>query len=73
MLADILPENKRSSGFGVLRVVYNLTVAIGPLIGGFISDSSYNWLFIGDAITSAITFFIVLKLLDETLPEKSSE
>ncbi|BBB47751.1 hypothetical protein Pelsub_P0978 [Pelolinea submarina] len=72
MLADILPENKRSSGFGVLRVVYNLTVAIGPLIGGFISDFSYNWLFIGDAITSTITFFIVLKLLDETLPEKLS-
>jgi MFS family permease len=73
MLADILPEDKRSSGFGVLRVVYNLTVAIGPLIGGFISDASYNWLFIGDAITSAITFFIVLKLLDETLPERSPE
>ena len=73
MLADILPEEKRSSGFGVLRVVYNLSVAIGPLIGGFISDFSYNWLFIGDAITSTITFFIVLRLLDETLPEKSSE
>ncbi|MDK2980614.1 MAG: hypothetical protein PWQ55_961 [Chloroflexota bacterium] len=72
MLADILPEDKRSSGFGVLRVVYNLTVAIGPLIGGFISDFSYNWLFIGDAITSTITFFIVWKLLDETLPEKES-
>ena len=70
MMADILPEDKRSSGFGVLRVVYNLTVAIGPLIGGFISDFSYNWLFIGDAITSAITFFIVLKLLEETMPEK---
>jgi MFS family permease len=73
MLADILPENKLSSGFGVVRVVYNLTVAIGPLIGGFISDFSYNWLFIGDAITSTITFFIVLKLLDETLPEETSE
>ena len=73
MLADILPENKRSSGFGVVRVVYNLTVAIGPLIGGFISDFSYNWLFIGDAITSTITFFIVLKLLDETLPEEITE
>ena len=72
MMADILPEDKRSSGFGVLRVVYNLTVAIGPLIGGFISDFSYNWLFFGDAITSAITFFIVLKLLEETLPEKLS-
>jgi MFS family permease len=69
MMADILPESKRSSGFGVLRVVYNLTVAIGPLIGGFISDYSYNWLFIGDAITSTITFFIMLKFLEETLPQ----
>jgi len=72
MMADILPESKRSSGFGVLRVVFNLTVAIGPLIGGFISDYSYNWLFIGDAVTSSITFFIVLKYLEETRPETPS-
>jgi MFS family permease len=69
MLVDLLPEQKITSGFGVLRVVFNLSVAIGPLIGGFVSDYSFNWLFIGDAITSAITFFIVLKYLKETKPD----
>ena len=69
MMADLLPEAKRASGFGMLRVVFNLSVAIGPLIGGFASDYSFNWLFIGDAVTSAITFFIVLKFLKETKPE----
>lgn len=72
MMADILPESKRTSGFGVLRVVYNLTVAIGPLIGGFVSDYSYNWLFIGDAITSLITFFILLRFLEETRPQSNA-
>lgn len=71
MLIDIIPETNRNSAFGIVRVVYNLTVAIGPLIGGFISDYSYNWLFIGDAITSAATFLIVLKLLKETRPEET--
>lgn len=73
MMVDIIPEERRNSAFGVVRVVYNLTVAIGPLIGGFISDYSYNWLFIGDAITSAITFLIVLKLLQETKPAETPE
>lgn len=70
MMVDILPENKRASGFGVMRVVFNLTVAIGPLIGGLVADRSFNLLFIGDAITSAITFFILLKFLPETKPSK---
>jgi MFS family permease len=68
MLVDLLPEDKRASGFGILRVVFNLTVAIGPLIGGLASDYSFNWLFIGDAFTSAITFLILLKYLPETKP-----
>jgi len=73
MLADLLPEEKRASGFGVLRVVFNLTVAIGPLIGGFISDYSYYWLFIIDAITSSITFLVVVKMLPETAPKKPTK
>ena len=73
MLVDLLPEDKRTSGFGVLRVVFNMTVAIGPLIGGFISDYSYNWLFLCDAITSSITFLLVLKMLPETTPQKQAD
>ena len=37
MMADILPEEKRQEGFGVLRVVGNLAWIIGPTIGGFIA------------------------------------
>lgn len=73
MMADIIPEEKRVSAFGVSRVVFNLTVAIGPLIGGYIADYSYNWLFIGDAITSAATFLIVLKMLPESKPSIALE
>ncbi len=73
MMADIIPEEKRVSAFGVLRVVYNLTVAIGPLIGGFIADYSYQWLFVGDAVTSAATFLIVLKMLPESKPAISEQ
>ena len=68
MMADILPDNKRASGFGIMRVVFNLTVAFGPLIGGLAADRSFNLLFIGDAITSAITFFVLLKYLPESKP-----
>ncbi len=73
MMADIIPEEKRVSAFGVSRVVFNLTVAIGPLIGGYIADYSYNWLFIGDAITSAATFLLVLKMLPESKPSIALE
>ena len=34
MIADILPENKRTEGFGVLRVVGNMAWIVGPSIKG---------------------------------------
>src|SRR5512140_2812181 len=46
MVADLLPENKRIQGYGILRVVFNLAVVIGPLIGGFLASRSYLLLFI---------------------------
>jgi MFS family permease len=35
MVADILPEEKRAEGFGILRVSGNLAWIIGPTLGGF--------------------------------------
>jgi MFS family permease len=69
MLADILPEKKRIEGFGVLRVVANLAVTIGPAIGGLIATRSFLALFIIDACASTITAIIVLLVLPETKPE----
>jgi len=68
MVADLLPEDKRAEGFGLLRVVANLCVAIGPIIGGLLATRSYLPLFIGDAVTSLITAGMVFALLRETMP-----
>src|SRR3990172_5680314 len=32
MVADILPEEKRAQGYGIIRVAFNLSVTIGPII-----------------------------------------
>jgi MFS family permease len=73
MLTDILPEKKRSEGFGVMRVAANLAVAIGPAIGGFIASYSYLILFIADTVTSLITALIVYLVVKESKPEEKEE
>jgi MFS family permease len=73
LIADILPENKRADGFGIIRVVMNLAVAIGPAIGGMLAAASYLLLFVIDTITSLITAVIVHHAVDETKPEKSEQ
>ncbi|MEK6222548.1 MAG: MFS transporter [Chloroflexota bacterium] len=71
MMADVLPKEKRVEGFGIMRVVINLAVALGPMIGGLLATTalSYLLLFILDAITSIITAVIVYFKLPETKPE----
>ncbi|OQX65664.1 MAG: hypothetical protein B5M51_00065 [Anaerolinea sp. 4484_236] len=70
MVADLLSEKKRAQGFGILRVSHNLSVAIGPAIGGLLLGiTSYLSLFIIDAVASitvAVLFFI---FIPETKPE----
>ncbi len=69
MVADLLPEKKRAQGYGITRVAFNLAVAIGPAIGGFLATRSYLLLFIIDAVISLISAIIVYLALPETKPE----
>ena len=73
MMADLLPEEKRVSGFGVFRVVFNIAAAIGPAIGGFMATRSYLALFISDAVLSLITAILVFRYIPETKPEQSAD
>lgn len=68
MVADLLPEEKRAQGYGLLRVAFNVSAAIGPAIGGFLATRSYLLLFIADAITSFFTALIVKRFMPETRP-----
>jgi MFS family permease len=69
MVADILPEEKRAQGYGIIRVAFNLSVAIGPVIGGLLATRSYLALFLADAVISLITATLVWRFMPETKPE----
>lgn len=69
MVADILPEEKRQEGFGILRVMANLTWVIGPIIGGFIAGRSYFALFAIDAVVSCLVAVLVFLKIPETKPD----
>jgi len=66
MVADLLPEEKRAEGFGVLRVAGNLAWIFGPTIGGLLATRSFLLLFVLDAICSSITALIVYRMIPET-------
>jgi len=69
MVADILPPEKRSEGFGILRVAANFAWIVGPIVGGFLASYNYLYLFLSDAVISVITAVIVFRLLPETKPQ----
>ena len=73
MIADLLPEDKRQEGFGILRIVANMSWIIGPTIGGFIANRSYFMLFVLDAVISCIVAVIVFSFIPETKPETTEE
>jgi MFS family permease len=68
MIADLLPEDKRQEGFGILRVSGNMAWIIGPTIGGFVATRSFLALFIMDAVISCIVAFLFFKFIPETKP-----
>lgn len=69
VVADLLPPEKRAEGYGIIRMVYNVSVIIAPPIAGLLVMRSYLTLFIVDAVISIIAATIVLFALPETKPQ----
>ncbi len=73
MIADILPEKQRNEGFGILRVVANMSWLVGPTIGGFLANRSFFLLFVADAIISCIVAALFFRFMPETKPAPRAE
>jgi MFS family permease len=73
MVADLLPEDKRQEGFGILRVVANMSWIIGPILGGFIANRSYFLLFVLDAVISCVVALLFFLYIPETKPDTGTE
>lgn len=68
MMADMLPPQKRSDGYSLLRMSNNLGIALGPAIGGFVTSASYSVAFYL-AATGLIGYSLLLAIkARETLP-----
>ncbi len=70
MIADMLPSEQRVDGYSLTRMINNVGVAIGPMVGGFLAATSYTTtFFIGAACLTIFTFIIVFwirETLDKT-------
>lgn len=73
MVADLLPREKRAEGYGIVRVAFNLSVTIGPAIGGLLASRSYLLLFFSDAAISLVTAALVHFTMPETMPARAPD
>jgi MFS family permease len=63
LIADLVPPDRHVVAFGLYRFFVNLGFAAGPATAGFLADHSFFYIFLGDAITSAIYGVIALVAL----------
>lgn len=68
MVADMIEPARRAGAYALLRMVSNLGIAVGPMIGGFLSGVSYTYAFLGGAAANIAFFLLVLLAVRETLP-----
>lgn len=68
MIADLVEPARRTQAYGLIRIVANLGIAIGPAMGGFLAARSYLITFFGNALLTFIFFVITLTLIRETKP-----
>lgn len=70
MMADIIPSEKRTGAFAILRMINNTGIAIGPAIGGLIVAKSYTtafYLAAGGMLSYSLLLLISVR---ETLQRK---
>ena len=64
MVADLVAPDDREQAYASLRVSANMGVVLGPPIGGLLlAIGSWNTLFVGAAVLSAISWALAWKLI----------
>jgi len=71
MIADIMLPQKRAGGYALMRMAGNVGWGIGPAIGGFLFDISYESLFFFTAVIFLISgIYTVFSIKETVIPLK---
>jgi MFS family permease len=66
MLADTFPPSKRAQAFAAYGVAVIVAPALGPTIGGYITDNaSWHWIFFINVPIGALSLGLVAAFVDE--------
>ena len=63
LITDLVPSEGRVAAFAAFRLAINIGWACGLALGGLLADRSFDYLFVGDAATSAAFGVISLAAL----------
>lgn len=74
IVTEVAPKDKLNSAYSILYLGYNLGMAIGPALAGFLFNNYLNLLFLIDAMTCVIStslvFFFVPYNSKSKMPQK---
>ena len=73
MIGDLTRPPQRPHAFSLMYVAINLGFAIAPPLGGWLSERSWQMLFVCDAATAAAFGTLILFACRETAPEVDAE
>ncbi len=73
MMADLIPPERRTTAYSILRMTNNAGIAIGPTLGGLIVARSYALAFYGAAAAMFLYGLLLLLVARETLKREPPE
>jgi MFS family permease len=68
MITDLTRAEQRKAAFSLLYLGHNIGFAVGPMIAGFLFNRYLPWIFLGDAITTAIAVLLIVIFVGESAP-----
>lgn len=71
MVADLIPEADRPRAYALVRMMANLSIALGPALGGPFIARSHLFAYYGVAALNLAVAVPVAALLAETLPQQA--
>ena len=65
-VADVTSVHDRLSGYTVMRIMANLGIAVGPLLGAFLATYGLQYIFLVSSAVTVVEIFMLYYLMKET-------